>query len=260
MGLLEEPRLRGVPPGTPRFFEIQRSLIQQRPLLREIYELWYQRQLEDERTVPGDPQGPILELGSGGSFLAQRCPRVIPSDVEPGIVERVIDARALPFADASLRAICLSHVFHHIPDVEAFLDEARRTLVPGGVIAIIDIPHTPFARFFFDRFHPEDYDDTAPDWPFAQGDSMRDANQALSWIVFFRDRARFERRFPELRVEVVEWLPWLSYLVSGGVTKRNLVPGWLAPWLRRADRLLAPLDPWMALHWHLRIRKLAPAR
>lgn len=256
MAFLEEPRLRGVPPGSPRFFELQRRLIQERPLLRDIYDLWYRKLLDDERSVPGEG-GELLELGSGGSFLEELCPRVITSDVIEGVAERVIDGRELPFADASLRAIFVTHVFHHIPDVERFLAEVERTLVPGGVLSLIEVPHTPLARFFFDRFHPEPYDDAAQDWSFAQSDTMRDANQALSWIVFFRDRARFEKRFPHLEVEHACLLPWLSYLLSGGVTRRNLVPGFAVPLVRLADRLLSPLDRWMALHWHLRVRKRA---
>jgi SAM-dependent methyltransferase len=167
----------------------------------------------------------------------------------------VLDGRELPFPDASLRALFLTHVYHHIPDVERFLREAERVLVPGGVIAMIEVPHTPFARFFFRRFHPEPYDDRASTWAFDQSDAMLDSNQALSWIVFFRDRERFERLFPGLVVEPPSYLPWLGYLVSGGVTRRNLVPDWLVPGFRALDRLLRPLDPWMALHWHLAVRK-----
>lgn len=256
MALLEEPRLRGVPPGSRRFFELQRQIIQERPLMREVYRLWYETLLADERSVPGDPEaGALLELGSGGSFLEQLCPRVITSDVTEGVARRVIDARELPFEDASLRAIFVTHVFHHIPDVARFLGEAQRTLVPGGVVSMIEVPHTPFARFFFDRFHPEPYDDRMAGWSFASSDAMMDANQALSWIVFFRDRERFEREFPGLALEETGWLPWLSYVLSGGVTRRNLVPGFLVPVVRLADRLLSPLDPLMALHWHLRVRK-----
>jgi SAM-dependent methyltransferase len=256
MALLEEPRLRGVPPGSPRFFELQRRIIRERPLMREVYGRWYERLLEDERSVPGPPDaGALLELGSGGSFLQELCPRVITSDLEEGVADRVVDARELPFEDASLRAIFATHVFHHIPNAGRFLAEAERTLVPGGVLSMIEVPHTPFARFFFDRFHPEPYDDGVSDWAFDSADAMMDANQALSWIVFLRDRERFESAFPRLRLEATDWLPWFSYVLSGGVTRRNLVPGFLVPAVRLADRLLSPLDPLMALHWHLRIRK-----
>lgn len=50
---------------------------------------------------------------------------------------------------------------------------------------------------------------------------MLDSNQAFSRIVFQRDRAEFERQFPLLRLEPWVYLPWFSYLVSGGV---NSVP------------------------------------
>jgi len=142
--------------------------------------------LADVRSVPA--QGAVVELGSGGSYLKELEPTVITSDVSAGIAEQVIDARSLPFADQSIRALLLTHVFHHIPDVDAFFREAQRTLVPGGVISMIEVAHTPFAKFFFRNFHHEPYDDTRGDWRFEQGDSMMDSNQALSWIVFVRDR------------------------------------------------------------------------
>lgn len=256
MTFLEEPRLRGVAPGTLEFFELQRQIIQERPLMRGVYELWYRALLEDAASVAGDPaQGALLELGSGGSTLKELCPRVVTSDRVPGVAERVIDGRELPFADASLRAIFLTHVFHHLPDVERFLAEAERALVPGGVVAMIDVPHTPLAKFFFTHFHPEPYDDTAREWAFDQADAMMDANQALTWIVFFRDRERFERRFPSLEVGCPRFLPWLGYLLSGGVTRRKLLPDFAAPLVRALDRLLSPLGPLLALHWHLTLRK-----
>lgn len=123
---------------------------------------------------------PILELGSGGSFLREVRPSVITSDITPGAAELAIDGRYLPFADGSLRAILLTHVFHHIPDVALFLQEAARVLAPGGVISMVDETHTPFARFFFGRFHPEPYDDRTRTWSFPAGHTMLDSNQALT--------------------------------------------------------------------------------
>lgn len=254
MSFLDEPKLRGIAVGSPQWFAVQRQIIQSRPLTRSCYQAWYARLLEDERSVPGDG-GVLLELGSGSSFLKELCPHVVTSDVCEGIAERVIDGRALPFADASVRAIFATHVFHHIPDVGQFLCEAERTLRPGGVLSLIEVAHTPFARFFFRHFHPEPYNDRTPHWSFTQADAMIDSNQALSWIVFQRDRERFEELFPTLRLRKSSFLPWCSYLVSGGVTRRSLLPGALAPAVRFFDRLLRPLDPLMSLHWHLTIAK-----
>jgi len=254
MSFLHEPRLVGVPVGSPEFFRIQNELIAQRPALRHCYDVWY-RTLLDDPAVAGAPRdAQFLELGSGGSRLKEHDARIITSDVSPGIAERVVDARQLPFADGSLHAIFLTHVFHHIPDVSLFLREAERVLVPGGLVGMIDVAATPFARFFFSNFHPEPFR-PALGWTFDQQDSMMDSNQALSWIVFERDLARFQREHPGLALEEKRFLPWLPYLLSGGVTRRDVLPRMVVPPIIGTDRLLRGLYPLFALHWFIRLRK-----
>ena len=250
---LKEPSLTGLRPGSLEFFAAQKAIILKRPLLKWCYDEWYERLLRDVRSAP--PPGIILELGSGGSYLKDREPSIITSDVVEKVADRVIDARQMPFADDSVRALLLTHVFHHIPDVDAFFKEAQRVLVPGGVISMIEVAHTPFARFFFRNFHPEPYDDGCREWAFAQNDSMMDSNQALSWMVFVRDRAEFEKRYPALKIETLSLLPWFGYLISGGVTKRNLIPNFMNRGLVGMEHLLKPLAPVFALHWHICIRK-----
>jgi hypothetical protein len=146
-------------------------------------------------------------------------------------------------------------VFHHIPDVAEFLKDAERVLTPGGVISMVEETHTPFARLFFSLFHPEPYDDRAPKWSFPAGHSMLDSNQALSWIVFFRDRACLAKIAPELALEGRNYLPWLGYLLSGGVNLRSFAPSSLAPLFASLDRALRPLDRIFAIHWRLTVRK-----
>ena len=254
-GLLAEPSLIGLSVGSPEFFARQKQLIIERPLLKGCYDDWYARLLADARSAPHP--GQLLELGSGGSCLKDLEPAFITSDVIPGVAERVIDACELPFPEESLKAIALTHVLHHIPDVERFFREAVRTLVPGGVITMIEVAHTPFARFFFSNFHPEPYDDSRAAWSFGQEDSMMDSNQALSWMVFVRDRQRFESLFPDLEMEHFAYTRWFTYLLSGGVTKRDIIPRFMVPILSGIEKLLTPLRPVFALHWHIRLRKKA---
>jgi SAM-dependent methyltransferase len=255
MSFLKETSLDALEVGSREFFDAQKNLIRKRSLLKHCYDIWYDLLIEDAKSVPAEAV--LLELGSGGSLLKDREPRFITSDVIDGVAEMVIDARKLPFADSSLQAIALTHVLHHIPQVEKFFHEAVRTLQPGGVITMIEVAHTPFARFFFDNFHPEPYDDTPTNWDFSQRHSMMDSNQALSWMVFVRDKKRFEREFPMLEIEKTSFTPWITYLLSGGVTKKYLIPSFLDPIIHIFEKILTPLRPVFALHWHIRIRRKA---
>lgn len=253
--LLSEPALDGVEIGSPQWFGAQRDIISARPLVRNTYERWYRTMLEDAASVPADRAGDVLEIGSGSGYVKSIDPSVITSDIVPGHADLLIDAQELPFAPRSLRAIMLTHVFHHIPDVRRFLQEAMRTLVDGGVITMIEVAHTPLSRLLFGRFHPEEYRSGVRGWDLDTSRPCGGANQALSWIVFKRDAGILAREFPDLVVEEIELLPWLGYLFSGGATRRNLIPEAFAQAILKMDAKTKPLDPFLALHWHIRVRK-----
>ena len=250
------PCLREHTIGSTEWFAAQRRMIESKPLIKRCYDLWYTLLLNDADSVPvASRTGTIVELGSGLSYIKHLRPQFVTSDLAPGIADMVIDGRTLPFPDRSVQALLLTHVFHHIPDVGRFFREACRVLVPGGVISMVDCTHTPFARFFFSSVHPEPYDDRAREWNFPEGNSMLDSNQALAWMVFRRDAAEFRRQFPALHLEQVRYLPWLSYLLSGGVNLRSFIPRFMTPVFPAIDTLLTPLDPLFAIHWHLTVRK-----
>ena len=255
-GALTHPCLRGLELGSAEWFAAQRAMIDSKPAVKRCYDLWYRQLLQDADSAPAEFGARlVVEIGSGASYLRELRPEIVTSDLTPGHVDVALDGRALPFRDGSVRALLLTHVFHHIPDVAEFLKEAARVLVPGGVISMVDETHTPFARFFFSAFHPEPYDDCAPRWSFPPGHSMLDSNQALAWIVFFRDRACLAKVAPALRLERWNYLPWFSYLLSGGVNLRSFAPRALAPLLALADAALKPLDAAFSIHWRLTIRK-----
>src|SRR5437870_8166877 len=50
------------------------------------------------------------------------------------------------------------------------------------------------------------------------------ANGALPWILFRRDRAKFEWEFPQFQIELLRPTMPLRYLLSGGVSMRTLTP------------------------------------
>lgn len=200
--------------------------------LRRLYQHWYRLIIDALPAVPGD----VLELGSGGGFLAELIPDLRTSDVMalPG-VEMQVDARSIPFPDNSLRAIVGTNVLHHVPQIERFLSEAERTLVAGGRLVFVEPWPTPLSRLVYRHLHHEPFDETR-DWSIPPGGPLTAANGALPWIVLQRDRTRFLREFPSLRVLGRSTLMPVSYLASGGVERQWPLPGWMFGLLRTIER------------------------
>lgn len=112
----------------------------------------------------------VLDIGAGeGDFVARDPARFVGIDIEPRLVEhcrtRGLDVRAmsalrLEFADQSFEAVHAAQVIEHFNsnDAAAFLQEASRVLMPGGVIVLT----TPGVRNVWDTFsHVRPYTPTA---------------------------------------------------------------------------------------------------
>lgn len=213
----------------PQTSALRRRIIASKPFLKAIYDEWYTMLAAN---LPAERHGPVLEIGSGAGHCLQFVPDLITSEVFgcPG-VRIVLDARQLPFASGSLRAIVMTNVLHHIPQVDRFLGEGSRCLRPGGKILMIEPWVTPWSRFVYKHFHHEPFEPEAVDWSFPPSGPLSGANGAVPWIVFERDRAKFESSFPELIIEDVRpFLPF-RYLVSGGISMRTIMPGFIhASW------------------------------
>ena len=253
--LLEHPLTRGLEPDDPRTTEFRRRIIKKKALLRKIYEEWY-RGLISAIPPPTACPGRVLELGAGGGFLKELLPDSITSEVFPcSGADVVLDARALPFAGNSLRAILMVDVLHHIPDVESFLREAQRTLSPGGIIAMWEPWNTSWIRLIYKKLHPEPFAPESEDWGFPPAGPLSGANGALPWIVFARDKERFARTFADLELERLILDYPFSYLLSGGVSLRALFPGIGFKPIRALERMLTPLQSKLAMFAFICLRK-----
>jgi SAM-dependent methyltransferase len=220
--VLSHPLTRGIDLDDPRTTALRREIIQGKPFLRKIYHEWYCL-LKDDLPL-GD--GRVLELGSGAGFLRQLVPEVIASEVFicPG-AQVVLDGLRMPLADRCLRGILMTNVLHHLADVRRFFREAARTVRGGGVIAMVEPWYSLWANLIYTRLHHEPYLPRAPRWEFEATGPLSGANEALAWVVFQRDRAIFEQEFPQWRIEKLQPLMPLRYLLSGGVSMRSIVPG-----------------------------------
>ncbi len=235
---------RGLDLDDPRTTLRRREVIRSRGFLRAVYREWYS--LLAAELPPVD--GPVLELGSGAGFLAEFVPGLVTSEVLPVPGVRTwMSAGALPFRAGTLRAILMTNVLHHLPDVRSFLREAARSLRAGGVAAAVEPWLTPWSRFVYTRLHHEPFDDRARSWDLPSSRPLSGANGALPWIVFKRDRAVFEEGFPSLRIRSLRPLMPFAYLLSGGFTAPGLLPGWaFRPW-RRLETTFRPLERRLAM-------------
>lgn len=189
-------------------------------------------------------RGLAVELGSGGGFAGTLIPELITTDLIPykGI-RSVVDATRMPFADESVRFFGMLNVFHHIPDVAAFLAEATRCLVPGGRVYISD-QHLGWISYLILRYlHDEPFAPKAKSWEFETTGPLSGANGALAWMVFVRDLARFQNDFPNLRLEQYKPTTPLRYWLSGGLKKWSLLPEGAWGVATALDTLLLRMSP-----------------
>ena len=216
--------------------------IASKPSLKRLYEEAYEKYNVCLAKTPAN--GLAIEIGSGLGFSKERVSGLISTDVlaYPGL-DQVVDATKMKFADGSLRMICMLNVFHHIPDVGAFLAEAERCLIPGGRILILD-EHpgwisTPILKYA----HAEPFEPHAEDWKFISHGPLSSANGALAWIVFRRDLQRFTNRYPSLKLLRYEPHTPLRYWLSGGLKNWSLLPNWSFSAATFLDRVLTRLSP-----------------
>ncbi|NMO52315.1 methyltransferase domain-containing protein [Actinoplanes sp. TBRC 11911] len=110
----------------------------------------------------------LLDLGCGTGSWARAFhtwwPEIEVVAVEPAAAmrERAVfvpvlagDAGHIPAEDASLDAVWLSTVIHHIPDLEAAAREIGRVLKPGGVVLIRSAFAGRHEAITLFRFFPE---------------------------------------------------------------------------------------------------------
>jgi SAM-dependent methyltransferase len=216
-----------------------------RPLLRRLYTEWYEEIAGRLAAVAG----PTVELGAGIGRFKELYPSIVATDVEPtSWTDEAVDAEALPYENGSLANLVLVDVFHHLARPASFLDEARRTLVPGGRVIVLDpycsLVSTPAYRLF----HRErtDLRVAAFDEEAEVAASPLASNQARTTLAFFREADRFRERWPELSMVERRRLALLLYPLSGGFSGRRLVPAVLYRPLSVVERALAPLAPLLA--------------
>ena len=229
------------------------EIIKKKPFLRNLYAEFYN---QFKKSVPGFEKRLLVELGSGGGFIKEIIGNVVTSDIlDLPNVDKVFSSSRMPFNDGGVDAFFMFDVLHHITDPRAFFTEALRCLKIGGKVVMIEPANTLWSRFIYKNFHHELFD---PDgkWTLEEAGPLSQGNGAIPWIIFCRDRVIFESEFPSLRIVRMRNHTPLRYLLSGGLTLRQLVPSFTYPLVKAVEYLLSPLNNWLGMFQTIELKKV----
>jgi SAM-dependent methyltransferase len=226
-----------------------RRIWREKPVLSEVYGPWFDALLD---LVPRG--GRALEVGAGPGFLAERAVvrrpdvRLITTDLLTVPWNHVVaDALRLPVRSESMDAVIGLDFVHHLARPSAFLAEAARVLVPGGLLGVVEPWVTPFSFPIYRWLHQEGCRPGLDPWdPFGTLERSKDAfdgDAAVAWALVRRASAR---QWAELRLSPPRVHPRnaFAYLFSLGFRPGCLLPLRLTPvlqWLDDALNFAAPL-------------------
>ncbi len=239
----------------PNNIHLIRNIIHRKPFLKRIYQSFYQDMLG--RCINTPPLGDFIEMGSGAGFIKKLAPHVITSDVLPyDGVDLVFSALDIPLQKSSVSAFLMIDVLHHVKDSVRFFEEMQRCLKTGGKIIMVEPANTPWSTFIYTRFHHEPFEPSG-EWGFEEGGPLTGANMAIPWIIFFRDMNLFTRRFPQLKVCSIQIHTPFRYLLSGGLSLKQLLPSFFYPVTCLIEWLLSPFNRHIGMFMTIELEKIS---
>jgi SAM-dependent methyltransferase len=197
-----------------------------------------------------------VEIGSGVHPFTSKNYKVISSDLAHNAeLDLVVDAQNLCIKPGSLDLVVGQFVFHHFSDPVRALSQLNKVLNRGGLLVLIEPANTFLGKILFPIMHKSEYYDPTADWKNGSKGDGGDANQALSYICFNRDRDIFIKKFKEFEIlEDSLLIPFgLRYIASGGLNFRQLLPDFL---FNSALKYLDTRFNFFAVHWMIILRKI----
>ena len=225
-------------------------------VFREFYSTCYDL-YQKYKKCDGDPL--IIEIGSGSSLFKHYYPEIISTDIKKHEYnDMTLDAQDMQnVEDGSVDAFMAINCFHHFPAPDKFFEQIIQKLKCGGTCVIIEPYYGFLSKFLYSRmFETESFDKKQQNWDYIVKGPMSGANQALSYIVFERDRDILLEKYPE--IEIVHkriFNNYLRYLFSGGLNFIQLVPDFMEGPLKVTEALMKFVNKHFGLHHVVVIRK-----
>ena len=255
---LQEPRLIGVNPDSEEMLQIHSKVLYEKPMMKEVFSEFYDTCIQLDNKYFSQTKAKRVEIGAGVSFFKKKYPEIVSTDIKKAEnLDMVVDAQNMPFENNSVRGIYGINCFHHFPNPNLFFNELDRVLEKGCGCVLIDPYYGTIAKRFYKKiFDTETFDMTQKEWVNESLGFMNGANQALSYIVFKRDKQKFEKMYPNLEIVVQKPLNnYMRYILSGGLNFRQILPSFFSPVIKFFEFLFIPLNSIFALHHIIVIRK-----
>ncbi len=255
LSFLQLPYMRKVKNlDDPEVTILRKKIIENNVFLKNLYTDFY---MIFKSSIAGLPKKrKLVELGSGGGFIKDIIPDVTTSDViSLPDINLKFSATNIPFKNESIDRFFMLNVIHHINDARMFFKEIDRCLKKNGKLIAVEPANTLWGRFIYQNFHHDEDFDPKGGWTLKSQKALSDANGAIPWIIFFRDRKKFEELFPNLKIRKIIPHSPIRYLVSGGLSYRQLLPSWTYPIIKGIEDLASSLSKYTGMFYTIEIEK-----
>lgn len=213
---------------------------------------WYEKLYECQFNAVADIESKnILEVGSGTSPLKKYYKNIITSDIiDLDYLDYQMDCHRIDevdyIADGSLDIITLTNVLHHLKDPLSFLTKASVKLKKGGQIIMVEPYFSILSKLVYRYLHhePSVFELDEPLLREIKG-PLSSANMAIPYMIFFSNKNWHSRlsSIYDFSPKSVACFSSLSYMATGGISRKLPIPGFLYKRLFKIDLWLANTFP-----------------
>ena len=246
-------------------FILHKKILNNKKMLKTAYADFYLDMLKSEKRFrsknkKNSKKEIRIELGSGVGFIKNYDKVIVTSDVVFNkLTDRIIDANKLPYKKNCISSIFGVFCFHHFKDPFNFLKDIEKKLTLGGLCILVEPYYGPLASMIYKKVHKSEYFDAHEkfNYKIKNKTAMEKANQALSYIYFKRDKVKFYKAFPRLKiVHTSVFNNYLRFLISGGLNFKSLLPDFFIIPIKILEKILIPFKKIFGIHYLIVIKRI----
>tara|TARA_B100000989_G_C19524618_1_gene466072 strand:- start:1793 stop:2590 length:798 start_codon:yes stop_codon:yes gene_type:complete len=239
--------------------KLHKQIFSSKKLLKDTFIYYHNLFDKYDKKYLSCENGSRVELGAGIYPIKMTYSDVISSDViENKDLDMVLDAENINLENNSVRVFFGQNMFHHISDPNKFFKSASEKLKIGGGIIILEPSDTFLSNILHKNMHlNEFYDMSQKNWQVENKGPMTNANQAMSSIIFYRDKEKFLKNYPNFEIKLIfNCNKYLHYLLSGGLNFITLFPNKLKFILDVIEFMLIPMKKVFSIHHIIILKKI----